>query len=757
MASTPPPFYADTVPSTIYITVSSSSSSSSSSSEDEVSRYLVKRRKVNSWPEKRRKRARSKSQSRSRSSSSLPPSSLSNKPDMIQFLMGDLTQPSPLLDISARSLAQYYNNLWQLPPLGWLEIVECLILVHLHPVLFLRYLRLRGGIKQLYQDYSNVNFQYIVKKLFHIFYDLPRMPLRFRSYVVREINQWSTIVLQSEKTEHALFRLGLGHCTQLEKAEKLETGRIDEENGRMKQGIDFNHRLLRFYRNWQRQMRNTKTSMQLSLPISPRVISSIGWHSPFCQLQNWIERHQKTFKHANPLPALPMRNFDVLQDFLILNPTSKCYELLLAADTAARKQRHHCAAFLSVYLLDTTPPLMRSLQNIKIYILAMLAVSLAAFNCRMDSAVEMIRRMNQHIIFPSDKALVLLTKMKVLRAHGYAFKVNTIFEHIQNDQIFHKRSHYYFEALVIWSNALLDRSFNIICELWLAKMERQSQAKTGETSWEQSKNDEAVIIAGKKRVARCRNALVRLCENLQDESSHCSPETKASNVIPELEIRQSAAMGLMNCILERPHSVTIHLWKRTLLKTPNALKTSPLTELMRAFCNHSSRSASISDFKNERSAYIRHLELKSDWSQNPQVACANFEMLTFLCVSDLMEKSAPKITQDILQETLSCYENLSNRSSNPLPRLVLLKRLQLWFNKMPSNAPAREVIGICGRQMKQNVSEQDWIAFHSSSQRACQDLTDLEALKWFMLREENSRIKALLTFGFQSVMFQNGV
>ena len=727
---------------------SSPSTSPSSSSFDDTSSEaslptLKRRKRMSSGPERKKEQACKDSLSRQ------------NCPNVIEFLMSDLTQPSSLMDISARSLAQYYNNVWELPPLGWVEIVECLVLIHLTSVLFIKFLRFRGGVKQLYEDYSSVNFQRILKKIFHIYYDLPRMPLRIKSFVTHEMNQFSMIMLQSEKTEHALHRLGLGYITQLDKAEKMEDGRIDEENARIKLDIDFNHRLLRFYRNWQRQIRQIKTSMPLSLPISPRFTSFIGWHSPFCELSIWIERKQETFRHANTLPSMPMRNFDVLQNFLILNPTSKCYELLLAVDTAVQKKRHHCAAFLSVYLLETSMGVMRQIKNIKIYVLATLAVSLAVFNCRMDVAIEMIRRMNHHIIYDSDKGLVLLTKMKVLQTYGYAFKVNSIFEYIQNKQIFHKRSHYYFEAVVVWSNALLDRCFNLVLELWLAKKERNRHTENGETSKQKLDNNNKVNNAAEFRLSRCKNALSRLLESLKEEPNHFSPETTSSNAIPELLLRRSMVMGLIECLMECQRPSTLRMWSRAIADTPFGLTSSPYTELLRAYCNRAHRPATIKDFRNERSAMIRCFEIKSDWSQNPQVACANFEMLTFLCVSDLQETSAPSLTQDIFEETLSCYQHLSH-PSYPLPRLVLLQRMKQFFNKVQLKAPAHETIGMCDRQLKQNVFDQNCIALQSSSQRACRDLNDLEALKWYILREENSRIKTILTFGFNSVTFQNG-
>ena len=677
-----------------------------------------------------------------------------NCPELLTLLMSDLaglTQPRSLLDASARALAKYFNDNWELPPLGWLEIAECPVIIHLNATLFIRFLRLRGGIKAIYNEYSNVNFQRILKRLHETYYELPRLPLRIKPFAACQVNHFSMILFKSRKTEHAMFRLGIGSTTQLENSQAIEENQIDKENSRIEKKIDFNHRLLLFYRNWATQLGRTKMTMPIVMPI--------GLLTPFdrynasrCHLKTWILSKQDRFQHADIAQKRPMCNFQLLQDFLYLNPTSMSYEILLAADTASRKNRHHCAAFLSVFFLENIDGNTGQIENIKIYIFAMLAVSLAVFNCRMDAAIEIFRRMNKHVIFESDRGLVILTKMKILQAYGYAFKINTIFEHMLKEKIFVKKSHYYFEALNIWFNSLLNRCFNSILELWLAKKERSQQK--GETSQEKKQNDEAVNDKVFFRIARSKNILLRLLEVLNEDQEFIAPEIASTNLIPDMLLRRSLASGLIRCLLEKHQTTALRMWRKTIVNVPLSLVTSPYTELLRAYCYKSLRGVAMKNFSNQRKTHIRRLELKSDWSYNPEVANANFEMFTYLCVSGL-QISYPETTLEVFQETLKCYQKISNYHQ-PHPRLILLERINNLFQKMPIKSPASEAIGMCGHQLRKNTIDRDWETFKSSSQLACQELNDLEALKWFILRDADAHIKTILTFGYHSVVNRGG-
>ena len=677
-----------------------------------------------------------------------------NCPELLTLLMSDLaglTQPRSLVDVSARALAKHFNDNWDLPPIGWLEIAECPVVIHLNSTLFIRFLQLRGGIKTIYNEYSNVNFQRILKKLHESYYELPRLPLRIKSFAACQVNQFSMILFKSRKTEHAMFRLGIGSVTQLENSKVIEEGQIDEENSRIEKKIDFNHRLLAFYRNWANQLGKFKMTMPLVVPI--------GLLTPFnrynasqCHLKTWILSKQERFHHADVVQKRPMCNFQLLQDFLYLNPTSMSYEILLAADTAIRKNRHHCAAFLSVFFLENIDGNASQIENIKIYIFAMLAVSLAVFNCRMDAVIEILRRMNRHVIFESDRGLVVLTKMKILQAYGYAFKINTIFEHIQKEKIFVKKSHYYFEALSIWFNALLNRCFNTLLELWLAKKERIQQ--TGETSQQREQNDKAVNDKAFFRIARSKNVILRLLEVILEDRGFIASEISSTDLIPEMLLRRSLASGLIHCLIENQQSTALRMWRKTIVDVPLSLVSSPYTELLRAFCYKSLRGIAMKNFSKECASYSRRLELKSDWSNNPEVANANFEMFTYLCISGL-QNSAPETTLEVFQETLKCYQKISNYHQ-PHPRLVLLERINNLFQKKTLKSPASEAIGICGQQLRKNTIDRDWDTFKSSSQRACQHLNDLDALKWFILRDADAHIKAVITFGYNSVVNRGG-
>ena len=368
-----------------------------------------------------------------RSRGARPPASRLER-ELLSGIRGVQAPPS-LRDQSAESLARYYNSNECLPPLGWFRFIECAVFVRLKPALFLNYLYARGEILKVKLDYSEAEFQLVLKKLYASYGDHVELPLRMRPLAACQIIDYLVHLRGADSIEHAFYSLGLKDKqeVQFRMALQAQQGSLESENA----CPDFNHRILRMYTRCPTAL----TSSRFVLPASKGLLELTSKFEP---------EGQNLFLRGSLLGDVRTRDprscLFWLEEFMTMNNFVKFCTVLYAAESARLKHRPHAALYLCLYLLfefETDPENGRY----KILIYKILVESLANFNCSYDTVADVLRLMEKSLARESDYCLFVLAKQHFLAVSGFSDRENELFETCLKDKVFLVQSIYMTEFL----------------------------------------------------------------------------------------------------------------------------------------------------------------------------------------------------------------------------------------------------------------------------------------------------------------------
>ena len=683
-------------------------------------------------------------------------------PDLALSLLEDvegMTAPRSLAELSSASLGEGYNRRESpqavllakrcnddndLPPLCYHEFLESAVMAELKPRLFLRFLHLRGGLVKLRTEYSVESFERILKKTYLTYADSRNLPLKLRLRAVSQIHDYYKDTSVAKPADQAFYRLGLKdkEDQQLLDAVAAEEGSTEAENRRMEIGPELNHRLLKFYKLLGTESLPSDAVLPLVLPLG--LIEAR-------RVKDWISPSQDSFVPYDSDKLRPPKcDFERLEEFLGLNPTSRCLQILLGAQTASAKGRHHCATLLAVYLLNdrhfqNSP----RLRNHKIYAYGMLARSLAVFNVRLDLVVEVLRRMRRCVRYDSDRGLVLLAKLQVLSLYGFSAKSARLYEHLTRESAFLRQSRFTASAIYAHINGQLRRCCNAVLEIWIAKRERWMTVDATQTV--RDREDKKLTDAAWRLMLKVKNILGRVREILSEHSDGPSLDAFASELSSRLSFRRKVVLGMINAVCDRTH-LTLACYKRMLSCVPVGAQGSPLEDLAKAYVWPSLRPASIKNYQTLHDRFVEEQEKRTDWTRDIDVADNCFEELTFI-LSTGLHTSCPRASMNLYYETLGCYQTLSNQQ--PHPRAVLLQRMnKVLNNKDIGNGEG--AIGLCGRQVRLNLQACNKIAADTSSLETCKHLDDTDAIQFFMTRD-GPYLGDIFTFAHNSILYSGGV
>lgn len=656
-----------------------------------------------------------------RSRGARPPASRLER-ELLSGIRGVQAPPS-LRDQSAESLARYYNSNECLPPLGWFSFVECAVFVRLKPALFLNYLYARGEILKVKLDYSEAEFQLVLKKLYASYGDHVELPLRMRPLAACQIIDYLVHLRGADSIEHAFYSLGLKDKqeVQFRMALQAQQGSLESENA----CPDFNHRILRMYTRCPTAL----TSSRFVLPASKGLLELTSKFEP---------EGQNLFLRGSLLGDVRTRDprscLFWLEEFMTMNNFVKFCTVLYAAESARLKHRPHAALYLCLYLLfefETDPENGRY----KILIYKILVESLANFNCSYDTVTDVLRLMEKSLARESDYCLFVLAKQHFLAVSGFSDRENELFETCLKDKVFLVQSIYMTEFLSRHVKSELRRCENAVLEIWLAKREQ----KRGELEKEIS-----------ELISRSKNSLVRLQEILCPlaESGPALPSATA-RLATKLLFRRRILLSVLLSV-----SGQGYLSRRWLLlaqdQIPPTFKQPVYESLLKAheFYQEPILGWHFSDLEARLESFQKERDTRFDWKHSLRSADFNFEILTFLIGLNL-HHNCPVIVRDLYHGAVTTYRNLSVLHKHP--RLAVLEKLcrRVFFPEKKQTVKA--TLGTFEGQLKRNVENCELLSKLPGEKAGARQILS------FHFRRDGRYLNSVAGFGYQSVVCCAGI
>lgn len=626
--------------------------------------------------------------------------------------MRGLSVPLSLREQAAGSLARYYNSEECLPPRGWFNYIECEVLTRLKPHLFIDYLYMRGEILALKKDYSDAEFELVLKKLFASFCDYRELSMPIRSLFIFQINQYMDFLRKSPSIEHSFYLLGLRDKqeAQYRAALQEQDGGVEMENA----NCDFNYRLLSIY------MTRCKPNVYLVLAPSKALLDL---------MKNFEPERQKLFSRPSSFDFRADRGQYFLQLFerySKMNNFVQFCAVLEAVQTARLNVRPHSALYLCLYILFEFEMGPKHSKH-KFFIYRTAVECLATFNCSYDMTLAILELMEKSISRDSDYCQFVLAKQYFLRAVGFTKQENLLFEMCFRQKVFIEQSTHYKDFLENHASCMLLNCENLALEIWLAKRD----VKFGKCKKLKKKVKEFTFVV--------KNILYRLREIFSPLKEMRSP---TSNLAEEILFRREMLTCVILCVNGSnylSHSSAYKCRKQN----PPSVKSKLYDILFDAFGTESAidRDRHLSKLRPEYEIVRGIIERGSDWKNSLDMGELIFEILVFLICTDL-HSNCRVLTRELYDEASAIYRNLSSLQKHP--RLALLELLgrRLFFFEATSDGADFQFLNWQG-QVISNLEVRELACFDKNA-TACDIVR-------FFFRRDGHYLNNVLGFGYQSV------
>lgn len=640
------------------------------------------------------------------------------------FLSGikGLVSPLSLREQASRSLHRYYNANNCLPPVGWFSDIECDVLVGLKPTLFLDLLHMRGGVLQLKRDYTESQFELVLKKMYALQFDFVVLPLRMRSRLNYVIQKHLEHMRSAHSVEHAFYSLGLCDRQEVQHRDALcqQQGDVERENA----NPNYNHRILSMY------IRFNLKNLKLVLPPSKSFLRLLKSFEP---------EQQKLFLRGDTEDARKESSthwLSHLEEYLKMKEPVKFCALLQAIHVARLKKRPHVALYLCLYILFEIKIVPEHCKY-KSLIYRTLVESLSAFNCRYDLGLEILSIMEKSVARESDYLQFILAKQRFFSVNGFNNHENILFERCFREELFLRQSTHFVDFLENHANSILKHCHERLVFVWGITVKVVSNDK----EQERKKITDNLLDELRDNVNRQLEIFSSMAQR------HPNLPFPASGLAKEVIFRARFLKGALHFIRGQKYLAGVAL-RKCLKEIPSSLSKKIYQPLLEAFCAFDNIDK-INHLLEFRESYVNRrakVARKLDWQQSLEMADFSYEILAYLLGTNLF-KYSKAVVRELHAEALESYSKLS--VSQLHPRVPSLKVLDYFFGlKHP-----------CAMPRPQNVSVQATLA---SNLELC-ELTGvtttnsiLDTIRFYFGRD-GEYLNSVASFGYQSVACNAGI
>jgi len=613
-----------------------------------------------------------------------------------------ISTPPSLEELCARKVAARYNSLKLIPEAGWPASFECKFASKLDAPIFVRYLRDRGGILAFKRSVPSADYQLVLMRLWQVSSDYTNLPLCLRQCATAQRVVLRKAVKKSNEVDHAFFRLGLSD-TVLTKEEEHEI-KLSEENRQ------FNF-MKEFYRIHSRTI-----DAYLNLP------ACLAY---FPELRNWTSIRQRRFSTCN-FPE----DLKIVQDRRFWNQSFlQCLALLAAMETSVHKARIHEAAVISSSLLLTSIFSGPKACLFKLYAYSSLAYALAGFCCRFDCVLQILNRMLQFEVYPSDRHIFYLAKQRVFVSYGLAGSENRLFEMVTRDCPFLPQSGYLKQFLCMHYVSMYRQCLVMLLEVWCYE---QQAALLGTTV-------QAAKI--KKIHLKVIQRTHRLQENMNPYRGSRQVHNETMSLIHEVDmqcrlLRSIVIFQQRGCKYAKVETCQYY-WR---------LKLVPLL-IVEAFAYEDRRSTSLARVGDLFLDCISGVERLTDFVNHPRLGVKGLEILGLILPFGLYTHCKP-LVRDIIDKILKCFTVVS--VLQPHWGLSLAERINFIIKEDKESLRQKTCpLGLTVAQQKASLEACSRLVRASGSDEINHFEED-DLISFFNTRDQNY-LTDILSFGQQSI------
>jgi len=629
----------------------------------------------------------------------------------------NLNTPATLLNRSSQVLASHFNDNNECIPQEWFDWIQALVCVYLKPSLFLHFVVRGGGIVALRNNFSNIEFQPMLQKLFQTFCS-SILPLRMFSSYRLEVERYRISLGIALDTDHCFHRLGLNDYRQLD----FVRARNSDDPAFVNR--DCSVLCLKFYRAI---ASGIPANLDLHLPALP------------LEIEKLISISQNKFLRF-PVNNAPSANgLTLLEEFNRMPRREQCYKILHASQVAQLKLKYHVSMYLWFYLLSSEMFRTNSeMRMYKLYVYQGLAVSFAVFHCNYNATFEWLRRMRTCIIYPSDYIQWMLARQRVLSILGFIDEENVLFEHMWQEKRILPQSNMYKRFLTSHVGCVLRHCVNQLVELWCEKMVFKLGSGNRDTQHFLSVFDQTI--------RPMRDRLAKL-EQILSESIACSYLPKSTqNFAKASLLAKKLILGELYAINDCPWKakVMFRVLQNSLPPRTQKFSFEYLVEAYLLMPNYTNKR--FDDFGVNYRRSLDKDEEKSDWKDHLITGNACFEKLCFLLTTGLHDKCR-LLTMEYVDTCIRVFESVSGHQ--PHPRLALVMKVKDILNGCLKNNSC--FVGTCSQQTEENASVMD-----ASEISNLAELSDNQLFN-YLIKRERPYIQDILAFGRQSIVNGNCV
>jgi len=617
-----------------------------------------------------------------------------------------LSVPVSLREQAARSLARFCNSEECLPPLGWFNYIECEVLIRLKPHLFIHFLYKRGKIMTLREDYSEIEFELVLNKLFSCYQNCSELPMVMRPLAVCQINTYMNFVRESNRIEHAFYLLGLRdkQDAQYRSAKQNQGCSVEIENVQ----CDFSHRILNTYRL------HSDPNTCLVLPSSKALFDLTKNFEP--EKQNFFLRDSDCDLRYT---AFFLR---LLEEYLQMNEFVKFCAVFEALEGARLKRRPHSAFYLCLYLLFEFQ-IKPELSKYKTKIFRATVESLVTFNCKYDMIFSILELMEKSIYRNSDYCQFVLAKQYFLSAAGFTKQETALFETSLRQKIFLEGSTYYRDFFKNHGNCMLRNCENNVLVMWLAKRDLRLPD----------------CNAFKSYYYVVKNILFRLLEIFGPLRDNKITADLAEEILFRRRMLACVNFHIKGaCYLARMES------NSCLNTLPNTGKKAFYNSLLKAFLRCPPKSNVDPHFTSLKDLYDNinsEVSFGCDWQESLEKAEFAFEVVVFL-VGTNMHYHCEDFFRQLHNDASEIYRKLSTLQKHP--RLVLLELLGQHAFSLRRREIQESYFTIFAKQVISNLEV-------SGEPPLFLENANFRDIIRFYFRRDGHYLKNILGFGYQSV------
>jgi len=637
--------------------------------------------------------------------------------NFLQFLGHGIVCQSVPVDLesaSAHRLAQTFNSSLTVPEPGFPSTFECRLMSHLSPPLFIRYLRLRGGILEMRRSCASIDFQRVVKRLFEVAVDYKHLSLRHRRVAFAEVRALRKKIRKGDEIDHSFQRLGL-RVTELTAHEReMETPEACSGMYRF---------LQEFY--------DIQTGLSMKhhfFPLSDCLLV-------FPELNNFTMVRQQRFQTVTT--AEDVKKAKRTWNCDRINLHTKVY--LVAMETAISKGRFHVATLLAMSILldgDISKPATR---NFKIFVYSTLAYSLSCFNYSIDLPMALVNKMLSCLVYPSDYQLFLLSKQRILSSYGLCSRETDLFETAYRSDPFLKQSVQLRQFLATHSTTVMRKCFAWILEIWCSRME--------DLSFGNVKSSKKLKANSTKIFNKIYHRCCRLSEIMTPYRESRSVFRGTLKIVRMCDARIKMMRGIVAEMTGNRVEAT------RIFNLLIGEVTGIYGSIFAAYVRKESRADHLWTAEMKFLAFVNDLQDETDFRLHPRVGIKAVEILSVVLGLG-MGLDGPSFVSTLIQNAKASLLIISKLQPHWCSSLV--ERVQKnVLNDANLKTAVGQAIGETTRQVNTCLRQASHKAALSGALEACR-LEDPSLLSFFDTRD-GQYLSEIVSFGMQSIQLRKGV